>query len=71
MVGPKLTAVKSAESEWVGVLAEVFERLSATNTTITYDFKDVTFEADKVQAGGKILPSGKLKINGRVTITSG
>ena len=63
--------MKSAESEWVAVLAEVFERLSASNTTITYDFKDVTFEADSVEAGGKRLPSGRLKVNGRLTITSG
>lgn len=63
--------MKSAESEWVSVLAEIFERLSTMNTTITYDFKDVTFETDKIQAGGKSLPSGKLKINGRIMITSG
>lgn len=63
--------MKSAESEWVGLLAEVFERMSAANATITYDFDNVTFEASRVEAGGKALPSGKVRINGRITITSG
>jgi len=57
--------------EWVGLLAEVFERMSAANATITYDFDNVTFEASRVEAGGKALPSGKVRINGKITITSG
>lgn len=69
--GSRPRRMKSAESEWVSLLAEVFERLSAANATITYDFDNVTFEADRVEAGGKALPSGKVRINGKITITSG
>ncbi len=59
------------ESEWVNLLAEVFERLTAKHTSISYDFDGVTFEADRADAEGKYLPTGKVKITGKITITVG
>jgi len=63
--------MKSAEGEWVNLLAEVFERLTDKHASITYAFNDVTFELDKSNIGGKFLPAGKIKINGKITITAG
>ena len=63
--------MKSAEGEWVNLLAEVFERLTDKHASITYNFNDVTFELDKSNTGGKFIPAGKIKINGKITITAG
>ena len=63
--------MKSAEGEWVNLLAEVFERLTDKHASITYNFNDVTFELDKSNTGEKFLPAGKIKINGKITITAG
>lgn len=63
--------MKSAEGEWVNLLAEIFERLTDKHASITYAFNDVTFELDKSNTGGKFLPAGKIKINGKITITAG
>lgn len=63
--------MKSAEGEWINLLAEVFERLTDKHASITYAFNDVTFEADKESGPGKFLPAGKIKINGKITITAG
>ena len=63
--------MKSEEGEWVNLLAEVFERLTDKHASITYDFKDVTFEADRTNTAGKFLPAGKVKINGKITIAAG
>ncbi len=59
------------EGEWVSLLAEVFERLTSKHTSITYEFNDVIFEADRVGEAGKFLPAGKVKINGKISITAG
>ena len=63
--------MKSQEGEWVNLLAEVFERLTAKHASITYDFNDVTFEADRAESTGKFLPQGRVKVNGKITITAG
>lgn len=63
--------MKSQEGEWVNLLAEVFERLTAKNASITYDFDNVTFEADRADSSGKYFPTGRIKVNGKITITAG
>ena len=61
----------TVEVEWVNLLAEVFERLTAKHSSISYDFNGVTFEADRVNAEGKYVPTGKVTITGKITITVG
>jgi len=61
----------TVEAEWVNLLAEVFERLTAKHSSISYDFNGVTFEADRVNAEGKYVPTGKVTITGKITITVG
>lgn len=61
----------SVEGEWVNLLAEVFERLTAKHTSISYTFDRVTFEADRSDGKGKYLPTGKVTISGKITITVG
>lgn len=63
--------MSTIEGEWVNLLAEVFERLTAKHTSISYDFDGITFEADRVDSEGKYLPTGKVKITGKITITVG
>lgn len=63
--------MKSAEGEWINLLAEVFERLTDKHASITYAFNDVTIELDRSNTGGKYLPAAKIKINGKITITAG
>jgi len=63
--------VKSQEDEWVNLLAEVFERLTTKHTSITYDFNDVIFEADRKDDSGKYLPTGRVRVSGKITITAG
>jgi len=70
MIDPLI--MKSNEGEWVNLLAEVFERLTAKHASITYDFNDVTFEAERTDDSDiKYLPTGRVKINGKITITAG
>lgn len=63
--------MKSLEGEWVKLLAEVFERLTAKHASITYDFSNVTFEADRANPQGKYIPTGRIKVNGKITISAG
>ena len=63
--------MSTVEGEWVTLLAEVFERLTAKHTSISYDFNGVTFEADRTDSKGKYLPTGKVTITGKITITVG
>tara|TARA_Y100001949_G_C15849278_1_gene269866 strand:- start:400 stop:612 length:213 start_codon:yes stop_codon:yes gene_type:complete len=60
----------SQEGEWTNLLAEVFERLTAQHTSTTFEFNDMTFEADKLGTTTKYLPTGKIRINGKITITA-
>jgi len=57
--------MSTAEGEWVNLLAEVFERLTAKHSSISYDFNGVTFEADRADSEGKYLPTGKVTITGK------
>lgn len=61
----------TVEVEWVNLLAEVFERLTAKHSSISYDFNGVTFEGDRVNTEGKYVPTGKVTISGKITITVG
>jgi hypothetical protein len=63
--------MSTVEGEWVTLLAEVFERLTAKHTSISYDFNRVTFEADRADSKGKYMPTGKVTITGKITITVG
>lgn len=59
----------TVEGEWINLLAEVFERLAAKHSSISYDFNGVTFEADRADADGKYLPTGRVTITGKIAIT--
>ncbi len=58
------------EKEWASLLAEIFERLTAKHASITYDFNDITFEGEKINGVENGIPTGKIKINGKLTISS-
>ena len=61
--------MKSQEGEWVNLLAEVFDRLGAKHASITYDFDNITFEGDRTESA-KYVPTGRIKINGKITINA-
>ena len=63
--------MSTAEGEWVNLLAEVFERLTDKHSSISYDFNGVTFEADRVDSAGKYMPTGRVTITGKISITVG
>lgn len=62
----------SEEKEWATLLAEVFERLTAKHASMTYDFNGLTFESENSgKTEGTVVPTGRVKISGKLTISAG
>lgn len=60
----------SEEVSWADLLAEVVERLAVKHESITYIFNDLEFERIAVAGQKSALPAGRVKVNGKLTITS-
>lgn len=60
----------SEEISWADLLAEVVERLALKHESITYEFEDLEFERIPVEGARSALPAGRIKLNGKLTITS-
>ncbi len=57
------------EQEWANLLAEVFDKLTQKHASITYDFENLELKG-KVEKDGKIIPTGAVSLNGKLTITA-
>lgn len=60
----------SKEQEWVSLLGEIFEKLTAEHASITYEFKDLKLQGGKINKDGVSLPSGTVRVSGKLTISS-
>ncbi|HIH45858.1 MAG TPA: hypothetical protein HA292_02065 [Candidatus Nitrosotenuis sp.] len=57
------------EQEWASLLSEVFDRLTTKHAAITYEFKDLVVAGEKKGPSGPI-PTGKVTLNGKLTIST-
>lgn len=60
----------SEEQEWASLLGEIFEKLTAKHTSITYEFNDLKLQGERTGEEGISIPTGTITLSGKLTISS-
>ena len=55
--------------EWIGTISEILERLTEKHPTVSLECSNVSFETEKPDDSGNIMPEGKITINGKFTLS--
>lgn len=55
--------------KWLMMISEILEKLTEKHPTISLECTNVSFETEKPDDSGLIVPEGKIKINGKFTLS--
>jgi len=55
--------------EWMSAISEILERLTEKHPSVSLECTNVSFETEKPDNTGNIIPEGKIKINGKFTLS--
>lgn len=61
--------IMAEEQEWANLLAEIFQKLTEKNASISYDFVNLEMQG-RLERDGKVIPTGTISLNGKLTITA-
>ena len=55
--------------EWLEMISHLLERLTEKHPTVSLKCDNVSFETEKPDDSGSIVPEGKITINGKFTLS--
>ena len=62
--------VENADAkEWMGAISEILEKLTEKHPKVSLECNGVSFETEKPDDSGNIMPEGKIKIDGKFTLS--
>ena len=55
--------------EWMNAISSILEKLANKHPKVSLECENVSFETEKPDDAGNIIPEGKIKINGKFTVS--
>jgi hypothetical protein len=70
-IGDSVTKkIENADTtEWLHTISEILERLAEKHPKVSLECNNVSFETEKRQDNGSMIPEGKMKIDGKFTLS--
>ena len=59
----------SDAQEWMSVISQILEKLADKHPKVSLECTNVSFETEKPDDRGNIVPEGKVKIDGKFTVS--